>query len=244
MMDDTSPWEAFQPAGPREAVEGDPWDQFKLMEKSALSQSRSRQDQMLQMIEEQPDIAGSQERQEEFLRGIEEDAAAQKAVFDQIMTDSAESGLMEQSRQLQDDYLMELDEQRRILSSILNQASAGPQAQLQMAAERQLMERSRARQDEILNALKAKKPKPRPKRTVPRGTNLKQLEQQLRDIRKRERIAGQLSAEAADRRDQAAWERSGKILDRLFDEREQIRKGIQKIDPKREQELYDELYTR
>jgi hypothetical protein len=223
------------------------YNSYRRVEDRTASASRARQDLILGNIET---VMGEHGQEvDRMLR--EEHEAAQIALQREI-----EQPLQAWSYDEQDRFLTELqrerDEQESILEQLIGQTSKTQEAQLQMARERPMVEQawgqheayldklraSRARQRAVAERIRARKAQPQ----AGPGVDLQALEKQWRDIRQREKLAGNLSADAAARKDKAAWERAGKILDKLFAEREQIREQIKKADPKHEERLYLELY--
>lgn len=68
------------------------------------------------------------------------------------------------------------------------------------------------------------------------------LEGRLREIAKREQEAGKLASEARDANDVEGWKRRAAIIDALFKDRQDLMKRLRKLDPRRAEALWNELY--
>jgi len=242
-MAEQAPWEmdwGAQAAPEVQIPAGEllPWEMD--WEAATLEESRGRQDQILQDLGEAPMMAASRESQDAMLNRVEEDAAAQRSMLEQIFArqgaNIAEAPMMEQSRELQDQYLSEIEEQRRILAELVAATSGGTARRMQDLAEQQMMQRSRDRQDKVLAEILRRRGARRVRKPVV------DHEAQLRELAKEEHAVGVRAAKASDRGDRKSHDAAVQELDRLFGHREKLFGAIKKANPKRAIQLYDELY--
>lgn len=261
-----APWEMEWKAAPAEQVpQGEelPWEQD--WEAKATRENRERRDAEWEQVFQEWEMvrqsgAGKDEHWDNMIashrKNVEADAASEAAILDQIIK-GASADAVPDLQALRDQFAAEQAEQARVLSLIERDAGMTAQAQAmqdedfeRMVTERELMRRSVARQDQawkkFFERRASKAPAQKKAAAAPesRIVPMRQLEERLRGLRTRERLAGQMASDAQAGGDKAAWERATKIIDKLYGEREEVRGKIRKLDPKREEALYDELYLR
>lgn len=226
------------------------WANDAIAEQKAMGISRDRQDQILQMLSEAPDMAASEDRQKQMLGMVDEDQAAQKAVFEQLMSpadtemqEAIESPLMARSRREQESYLAQLDEERSHQAALFKsmiEKNRQHVVDVQNSEEASLMRASRERQDKIIGQIMQRR-----KAKAEAAARVKALtsaEQRLRSVAKEELSIGAEAAKARDARDRKAYDAATKRLEPLFQERSRLLDAVRKINPKKADALYDELY--
>lgn len=74
--------------------------------------------------------------------------------------------------------------------------------------------------------------------------NFDSVEKQLRSLAAREDQAGQLAAQARDNGDKEGWTRRTDTLNKMFKDRQALLAKLRKLDPKRADQVYNDLYLK